>query len=250
MALITGATAGIGRSFAHALASDHDLVLVARDEARLEQVAGELAATSAAGVRTLSADLTTHEGVDKVTALLSDPVTGLRLLVNNAGHGLGRPFAENDIDIEEALLDLLVRAPMHLSHAALDVYLADGHPGGAVINVSSVAGFLLRGTYAAHKAWVTSFTRWADLEYRHRGARFLALCPGFVRTEFHARMQVDPTSIPGWMWLDADELVAQALLDLAAGRSLSVPSRRYQVAVAAARYVPPGLVHRFAALGR
>jgi hypothetical protein len=63
-------------------------------------------------------------------------------------------------------------------------------------------------------------------------------------------MQVDPTSIPGWMWLDADELVAQALLDLAAGRSLSVPSRRYQVAVAAARYVPPGLVHRFAALGR
>lgn len=249
-AVITGASAGIGHSFAHALAPDHDLVLVARDEVRLEQVAGELAATSAAQVQTVSADLATHEGITRVAGLLTDPDTNLRLLVNNAGHGLRRPFADNDVEDEEALLDLLVRAPMRLSHAALGVYLTEGHPGGAVVNVSSVAGFLLRGTYAAHKAWVTSFTRWADLEYRDRGARFLALCPGFVRTEFHARMRVDPTSIPGWMWLDADELVGQALLDLAAGRSLSVPSRRYQVAVAAVRYVPPRLVHRFAALGR
>jgi hypothetical protein len=248
--VVTGATAGIGHAFARALSLDHDVVLVARDEGRLGQVAGELEATSTARVRTLSADLATHEGLRRVSALVGDPATGLRLLVNNAGHGLRRPFADNDIDAEDALLDLLVRAPMQLSHAALGVYLAWDHPGGAVINVSSVAGFLLRGTYAAHKAWVTSFTRWADLQYRDRGARFLALCPGFVRTGFHSRMQVDPTSIPGWMWLDADELVAQALLDLAAGRSLSVPSRRYQAAVAAARYVPPGLVHRFSSLGR
>lgn len=249
-AVITGATAGIGRCFARAVALDHDLVLVARDEARLDQVAGELEATSSARVQTLSADLATHDGIGKVSALLSDRATGLRLLVNNAGHGLRHPFAANDAEAEDALLDLLVRAPMRLSHAALGAYLADGHPGGAVINVSSVAGFLLRGTYGAHKAWLTSFTRWADLEYRHAGARFLALCPGFVRTEFHSRMRVDPTSVPGWMWLDADEVVTQALLDLEAGHSLSVPSRRYQAAVAAARYVPDGLVHRFAALGR
>jgi len=249
-AVITGATAGIGHSFARAVAVDHDIVLVARDEARLEQVAGDLEATTPARVQKVSADLATHEGVHRVSALLSDKASDLRLLVNNAGHGLRRPFADNDVAAEDALLDLLVRAPMRLSHAALGVYLTDGHPGGAVINVSSVAGFLLRGTYAAHKAWVTSFTRWADLEYRDRGARFLALCPGFVRTEFHSRMRVDPASIPDWMWLDADELVAQALLDLGAGRSLSVPSRRYQVAVATARYVPPRLLHRFAALGR
>ena len=248
-AVVTGATAGIGRAFAQALSPDHDLVLVARDASRLDQVARELMATSTAQVRTLSADLTTPDGLSQVSAVVRDPDTGLRLLVNNAGHGLRRPFADNDVDTEEALLDLLVRAPMHLSHAALRCYLSEGHPGGAVINVSSVAGFLLRGTYAAHKAWLTSFTRWADLEYRDRGARFLALCPGFVRTEFHSRMRVDPTRVPGWMWLDADEVVVQALRDLTAGRSLSVPSRRYQVAVLAARYAPSSL-HRASALGR
>lgn len=248
-AVVTGATAGIGRAFARALAPDHDLVLVARDASRLDQVTRELMATSTADVRTLSADLTTSDGLSRASAAVS-AAPGLRLLVNNAGHGLRRPFSDNDVDTEEALLDLLVRAPMHLSHAALRSYLAEDHPGGAVINVSSAAGFLLRGTYAAHKAWLTSFTRWADLEYRHRGARFLALCPGFVRTEFHSRMRVDPARVPGWMWLDADEVVGQALRDLAAGRSVSVPSRRYQVAVLTARYAPASVLHRFAGLGR
>ena len=246
--MVTGATAGIGLAFAKALAGSYDLLLVARDARRLAEAAADL--RSLASVQVLSADLATTAGVQHLSERLEDPATNLRLLVNNAGHGLPHPFADNDLTAEDALLDLLVRAPMQLSHTALRTYLRDDSTGGVVINVSSVAGFLLRGTYGAHKAWLTSFTRWADLEYRHRGARFLALCPGFVRTEFHQRMQVDMKRVPDWMWLDPDAVVAQALRDLAAGRSLSVPTRRYQAAAAAARYAPPRLVHRVARLGR
>lgn len=249
-AVVTGASAGIGRAFADALAHDHDLVLVARDVARLEDTAAALRTRHGRQVRVLSADLATVDGLRDAAQVLADPATGLRILVNNAGHGLPRPFAENALADEDALLDVLVRAPMHLSHAALRVFLAPGRPQGAIVNVSSVAGFLPRGTYGAHKAWVTSFSRWADLEYRDRGARCMALCPGFVRTEFHQRMDAHTDDIPRWMWLDAADVVVQALRDLGAGRSLSVPSRRYQALAATARYAPQGLVHRVARLGR
>jgi len=249
-AVVTGASAGIGRAFAEALGPDHDLVLIARDVVRLEEVASRLRSRHGRQVRVLAADLATVDGLRNACELLVDPATGLRLLVNNAGHGLRLPFADNDPAAEDALLDVLVRAPMHLSHAAARVFLPPQHPGGAVVNVSSVAGFMPRGTYGAHKAWVTSFSRWADLEYRDRGARFLALCPGFVRTEFHQRMDASTADIPPWMWLDAADVVAQALRDLHSGRSVSVPSRRYQALAATARFAPPRLVHRFARLGR
>lgn len=249
-AVVTGATAGIGRAFADALAAEHELVLVARDATRLEDVATQLRARHGGQVRVLAADLATPDGVRAVAEVLTDPASRLGLLVNNAGHGLRRSFADSPLVEEDALLDVLVRAPMHLSHAALQTFLATSHPGGAVVNVSSVAGFLPRGTYGAHKAWVTSFSRWADLEYRDRGVRFLALCPGFVRTEFHQRMDARTDAIPGWMWLDAADLVAAALADLREGKSLSVPSRRYQVLAATARFAPQALVHRVARLGR
>lgn len=248
-AVVTGATAGIGRAFADALAAERDLVLVARDAMRLAGVATQLRSRHGGQVRVLAADFATLDGVRAVAEVLTDPATRLGLLVNNAGHGLRRPFAANSLVEEDALLDVLVRAPMHLSHAALQTFLGPNHPGGGVVNVSSVAGFLPRGTYGAHKAWVTSFSRWADLEYRDRGARFLALCPGFVRTEFHQRMDARTDTVPGWMWLDAADVVATALADLREGKSLSVPSRRYRVLAASARFAPT-LAHRVARLGR
>ncbi len=248
--MVTGATAGIGRAFADALAVDHDLVLVARDEPRLAEVGAQLRARHGGAVRAVSADLASGEGVQTAAQLVTGLGHALRLLVNNAGHGSGRRFADNDIAAEDAMLDVMVRAPMHLCHAALRAYLAPPHPGGAVVNVSSVAGFLPRGTYGAHKAWVTSFSRWADLEYRQRGARFMALCPGFVRTEFHQRMGVTTDSVPSWMWLDADDLVVRALRDLRSGRTVSIPSRRYQLLTGAARVVPARALHRTGRLGR
>lgn len=245
--MITGPTAGIGRAFAAALAQEgYDLTLVSRDEKRLQQVAAELSARHAVRCDVVPADLADLDSTRRVERHLAErPVDAL---VNNAGFGLRRPFEDNDVEAEQRGLDVLVRAVLRLTHAAVVPMLARG--SGDIVNVSSVAGFLPRGTYGAHKAWVTSFSTWAQLHYASSGVRVMALCPGFVRTEFHARMDADMRGVPGWMWLDADKVVAAALSDLRAGKAISVPSRRYRVIVAASRATPRPLVERLARRGR
>jgi uncharacterized protein len=248
-ALVTGPTAGIGRSFAEQLAArGHDLVLVARDEARLEGLAGELRTRYAVDVEVMPADLADRDSVEQVEKRLGDPDRPIAMLVNNAGYGHKRPFIDNPIEDEQHMLDVLVTAVLRLSHAALGSMVERGE--GQVINVASVAAFLPRGTYSAAKRYVVSFTEWLDLTYRDRGVRAMALCPGFVRTEFHARMGVGPRSAPGWMWLDADRLVREALDDLDKGRRISVPSKRYKFLSALAQYTPSSLQARFQGLGR
>ena len=248
-ALITGPTAGIGRAFAEALASrGHDLVLVARDQARLEELAEHLRTKHAVDVEVISADLGDREDLAVVEARVAAPDRPISLLVNNAGFGHKQPFTENTVEDEHEMLDVLVTAVMRLSHAAIGPMLARGD--GAIINVASVAAFLPRGTYSAAKAYVVSFTQWLDLTYRDRGVRAMALCPGFVRTEFHERMGVGRGSAPRWMWLDADRLVRDALHDLERGKAVSIPSKRYKVLSAVARYTPPSVLGRFQGLGR
>jgi uncharacterized protein len=248
-ALVTGPTAGIGLEFARQLAArDHDLVLVARDEARLEEVADELRATYGVTAEVLPADLGDRSALAMVEARLADPDRPIDVLVNNAGFGLKGPFLDNTIEEEQALLDVLVVAVMRLCHAALVPMVARG--SGQVVNVSSVAGFLPRGTYSAAKTYVTRFSEWAHHEYADRGVQVMALCPGFVRTEFHQRMDVGRDSAPSFLWLDASDLVARALSDLDAGKAISVPSLRYKVIVAGARHVPSGLLQRFQRIGR
>jgi short-subunit dehydrogenase len=146
------------------------------------------------------------------------------------------------------MLDVLVTAVLRLSHAALGAMTERGH--GGVVNVSSVAAFLPRGSYSAAKAWVNSFGAWAAAEYAPRGVTVMTLCPGFVRTEFHQRMDVGRDSAPSFLWLDAHDLVAEALADFDKGKAFSVPSRRYKAIVGAARLVPHGLLQRFQSLGR
>ena len=252
-ALITGPTAGIGRSFAAALAArSYDLVLVARNKERLYELAAELRDRHGVEVEMLPADLGDRASLATVEARVADasrPVDMLvDILVNNAGFGLKRPFLDNDIEVEQAMLDVLVTAVLRLTHAAVKPMAARGH--GAIINVSSVAGYLPRGTYSAAKAYVTSFSAWLDLTYRDRGVRAMALLPGFTKTEFHERMEVSRDSAPRWMWLDADRLVRDALDDLDRGRSISVPSKRYKALSALARYTPSAVQARFQGLGR
>jgi short-subunit dehydrogenase len=248
-ALVTGPTAGIGRSFATALAErGYDLVLVARDQRRLEELAAELHRRFGVDVEVLPADLADRVALATVENRVADASRPVDLLVNNAGFGHRRPFSDNDVEEEQAMLDVLVTAVLRITHAAVRPMAARG--SGAVINVSSVAGFLRRGTYGAAKAYVTSFTEWLDLTYRGQGVRAMALCPGFVKTEFHQRMGVSRDSAPGWMWLDADRVVRDALEDLERGKSLSIPSRRYRVLVALARYTPSSLQARFQGIGR
>lgn len=248
-ALVTGPTAGIGLSFARQLAaSGHDLVLVSRSRDRLEELAVELTEQYGARVEVLVADLGDRDELAHVEARLGDPSRPVDLLVNNAGFGLRHAFLDNSADDEQHLLDVLVTAVLRLTHAALGPMVARG--SGAVVNVSSVAGYLPRGTYSAAKAYVTSLSEWADLTYRDSGVRVMALLPGFTRTEFHARMDVSRDSAPRWLWLDADRLVAEALRDLARGRRVSIPSRRYKLLVALANHTPNTVQARFQGLGR
>jgi uncharacterized protein len=248
-ALVTGPTSGIGRSFAVQLARrGHDLVLVARDEDRLLALAGELHHEYGVHVEVLPADLADRADLARVEARLADRDRPVDLLVNNAGFGMKKRFLDNPVDAETAMLDVLVTAVLRLSHAALGAMTERGH--GGILNVSSVAAFLPRGSYSAAKAWVNRFSEWAANEYRDRGVTVMVLCPGFTRTEFHERMDVGRGSSPGFLWLDADDLVATALADFDKGRTYSIPSARYKVIATVTRVVPHRVLQRFQSLGR
>ena len=245
-ALITGASSGIGAAFARRLAADgFDLVLVARDAGRLTQAARDLGASHKVRVEVLAADLADLAACDVVSARLSDESRPIDLLINNAGFATKGAFSTVALDREQALLDVLVRAPMRLTHAALPGMIK--RCGGMVINVSSVASFLASGTYSAAKAWLTVFSESVDAQLRGTGVHVCALCPGYVRTDFHERGGFDMTGVPEWMWLDADSVVAAALRDARAGRKISVPGIQYKVLSTVARGIPRPLVRRIGA---
>jgi len=245
-ALVTGATAGIGLEFAHQLARrGHDLVLVARDRTRLDQVAAELAGTGRT-VEVIAADLADRDQLARVEERLADPDRPVDVLVNNAGFGLKGRFGDHDVDDEQQLLDVLVVAVMRLSHAALRAQSARGR--GGVINVSSVAAYLPRGTYGAAKAWVNQFGLWAAAEYRSRGVTVTTLCPGFTKTEFHQRMGVRRGT--GFLWLEPDFVVERALADFDRGRAVSIPGRQYRAIVGATRLVPSRALQTYQSIGR
>ena len=240
-AVVTGASAGIGAAFVGPLQSKgYDLVVVARDGDRLRR--------QFPSAEVLAADLATTEGCALVEERLA---RGVDLLVNNAGRGLNKAFDESTLEEQLGLLDLNVRSVLRLTHAALPAMLARG--SGAVLNISSVAGFSagVRGaTYSASKAWVTNFTESLDLQYRHRGVRALAVCPGFTRTEFHDRAEMDMSGVPSRLWLSADEVVQTALRDLERGRTVSVAGPQYKVIVGATKLLPTSARRQASALVR
>ncbi|MFF4193030.1 SDR family NAD(P)-dependent oxidoreductase [Nonomuraea sp. NPDC001831] len=246
-ALITGATAGIGAAFARRLAADAcSLVLVARDERRLVQAADQLRLRYGVDVEVLPADLATEEGLARVESRLRD---GVDLLVNNAGFGHPGDFLKVPVEDELRMLKVHCEAVLRLTLAALPAMRKRDR--GAVINVASVAAFFSRGTYSASKAWVVNFSESAANDVRNPRIKIMALCPGFVRTEFHQRASMDTSGIPGFLWLKADNVVRDALRDLALGKRVSVPDLRYKVIVAIGKLVPHNLAGRVSArLGR
>ncbi|HIV58296.1 MAG TPA: SDR family oxidoreductase [Candidatus Stackebrandtia faecavium] len=239
-ALITGATSGIGAAFARHLGQQgHDLLLVARNKARLEESATDLRARFGVDVSTIAADLTDRDDCETVEKAAAD----VDLLVNNAGLGLGKGFTDNDVADEEYLLNLNIRAVMRLTHAALTPMRQRGH--GGIINVSSVAGFapvMPGSTYNASKAWVTNFSESMAPLARSGGVNLMALCPGFVRTEFHDRAAIEMADMPRWMLLDADFVVESAMRDFLRGRVVSVPSVLYKAISRVIHHVPNGLL--------
>ena len=242
-ALITGSTAGIGAAFARRLARDgHDVVLVARDAERLSDQAAELHDRHGIEAATLVADLAEEPGIAAVEERLRDADRPVDVLVNNAGFGNKGRYLEVPVSDELTMLKVHCEAVLRLTGAAAEAMRERGR--GSVVNVSSMAAFVPRGTYGASKAWVVQFTQGAAKDLAASGVRLMALCPGFVRTEFHRRAGMDTGNIPGWMWLDADELVDSALHDLGRGKSLCVPGARYKALLGASRLLPRGVLAR------
>ncbi|NNG38782.1 SDR family oxidoreductase [Flexivirga sp. ID2601S] len=240
-ALVTGASAGIGKTFATELASrGHDLVVVARNTQRLEELKAELERRHNVAVEVLPADLSERLDVQLVADRLADPARPIDLLVNNAGYGLKKSFLQNDIRDEEELLAVLVRSVVVLSHAAATAMRERGH--GAIINVSSVAGFLASGTYSAAKSYVTVFSESLAGELKGSGVTVTALCPGFTRTEFHDRAGIKGQGAPDFMWLQADSLVKECLDDVDKGKVVSIPGAQYKLIAGALRVLPRPIV--------
>lgn len=240
VALITGPTAGLGEGFARRYAQDgYDLVLVARDVARLDALAAELRDEGGVGVEVLPADLSVADDRARVAERLA---AGVDVLVNNAGFGTSGEFWTADFALLQSQLDVNVTAVMQLTHAALPAML-DAHRG-TVINVASVAGLLPgRGsTYSASKAWVISFSEGLANGLGGTGVGVHALCPGFVRTEFHQRAGIEMSGTSSFLWLEVGDVVRECLADVSKGRVIIVPGLQYKALTTGGRLVPRSLV--------
>jgi hypothetical protein len=227
-ALVTGATSGIGESFTRLLASNkYNIVLVARDLPRLQERAAGLDAKYGIKTQVIQADLATDEGCLKVEKYILE--NQIDVLINNAGFGTNKAFTMSTLDIEQQLLDVLVRTPMRLMHVALPLMKARNN--GIVINVSSVAGYIAGGTYSASKSYLTVLTESLHTELAATNVKISALCPGFTRTEFHQRGKMSMKGLPNFLWLNSDRLVEQSWRDALKGKAVSVPGWQYKLLV-------------------
>jgi len=240
-ALVTGATAGIGESFSRLLAShNYNIVLVARDLPRLEERAKNLEEKYSIQTQVIQADLATDEGCMKIEKYIVE--NHIDVLINNAGFGTNKAFTMSSLEIEQQLLDVLVRTPMRLMHVALP--LMKERNNGIIINVSSVAGYIAGGTYSASKSYLTVLSESLNTELSATNVKVSALCPGFTRTEFHQRGKMSMKALPNFMWLNADRLVEQSWKDALKGEAVSVPGWQYRVLVFVIRAVPRSLVRK------
>lgn len=240
IALVTGASSGIGAVFGRALAAQgYDLILTARREARLNALADVLRRELGVRVEVVAADLSLEAGIAQVEASI-ERAGGIDLLVNNAGYGLAGNFAEVPLEQHLALIECLELACIRLARAALPGMLARRQ--GAIINVASTAGFVALPRdvlYSTTKSALITFSQALALELAGTGVRVQALCPGFTHTEFHD----DPAHaaagvkrrIPGWLWMQAEDVVSASLHALSEDRVVVVPGLVNQAIVAGAR---------------
>ena len=244
LAVITGASSGIGATFARKLAPDYDLLLVARRGDRLQQLAAELTAACGTSAEIFPADLS----IPVEVSLLADRLAAeprLGLLVNNAGFGTRGRFWEASLSSQEQMHQLHVMATVRLTHAALGNMVPRN--SGGVINVASVAGFARSQgsvSYCATKSWMNIFGEGLYLELRGMRSKVTVqtLCPGFTYSEFHDTMAIEREKLAGqaW-WLTAEQVVNASLLGVKEGRLYVIPGWRYRLLTAFISKLPSGL---------
>ena len=243
IALVTGATAGIGAAFSELLASRaHDLVIVARDLPRLQARAEEWRGRYNVEVEVFQADLSRDEDIRRLELRLQNISRPVEVLINNAGFGINKSFTTSDVAEEIALLDVLVTAPMRLMHAVLP-HMKERN-SGTIINVSSVAGWIAGGTYSAAKSYLTVLSESLHTELRGTEVKVHALCPGFTRTEFHQRGKMKMGGVPKSFWLSAEDVVSEAWKAACDGKAISVPGGQYKVLSFISRFAPRPLVRK------
>ena len=239
IALVTGASAGLGREFAVQLARDgYDLVLVARAEDRLRALATELQDRFGAASEVMSADLTNDADVSRIVARIDG--APIDLLVNNAGFGTRGSQAKTSRSDQEAMIRVHVLAAHRLAQSAVQGMIP--RRTGAIINVASIASWLISPgnvNYNATKSWQRVFIESLSLELKGKGVYVQALCPGYTHTEFHERGGMDMRRIPGWWWMDAEHVVNESLRCLKRQRPVVViPGIGYKLAVLVIRFMP------------
>jgi len=249
-ALVTGASAGIGRAFSAQLAARRtDLVLVARDAKRLDVLAEDLRARFGIDVEVLPADLLDDAQLETVAARLGAAERPIDLLVNNAGMGTFGHFADLDVQQEFREIQLNLLALVRLTHAGLAAMEPRGR--GAIVNVSSLAAYQPSpdsAVYGATKAFVNSFTHAVHEEARPKCVHVMAVCPGYTHTEFHDRAGLGTTQIPEFLWQSSDDVVRAALRDLDRRRSVSIPGAMNKTAAVFSSTSPAGVTRKVAGL--
>jgi uncharacterized protein len=224
-ALITGASAGIGATYADRLARrGHDLILVARDQTRLATLADRLHADTGRNIEVLPADLSARSGVEGVEQRLrQDPRIGL--LVNNAGIAIAGPMLGSDPDRLEAMVQLNVVATLRLAHAAVAGFVARG--SGTLINIASVLALmpeLFNATYSGTKAFMLNLSLALHTETAGKGVRIQAVLPGATRTELWGKAGIDVAAMRSETVMDVEEMVDAALVGLDHGEIVTIPS--------------------------
>lgn len=241
---VTGASSGIGATFARRLAAGHDLLLIARRNDRLEALAAELNAAHGSIVEVLPADLAVEKDVAAVAERLAQH-SRLALLINNAGFGLKGRFWEAPLASHEAMHKVHIMATVRLTYAALGNMVA--RDLGGVINVASVSGFVRNPgsvSYCATKAWMVAFTESLYLELRgiHSNVVVQALCPGFTYSEFHDTMGITRQRLAGpRFWLSAEEVVEASLEGLRRRKLFVIPGWRYRILTSLLTKIPTAL---------
>jgi len=252
LAVITGASSGIGAMFARKLAArGFDLLVVARREERLRSLAVELTEMYHVSVDVLAADLAADAGRDRVAERIRS-APNLGLLVNNAGFGTLGFFADTDVESQLQMHRVHVLATMHLTHAALENLIPKGE--GGVINVSSVAAFGQTAgsvSYGATKCWMNAFTAglYAELQVQKSRVKIQALCPGFTLSEFHDTLGMDRSPIPRSLWMTADFVVNESLRGFDEGKLFVIPGWRYKLIVMVMKSLPGWARRRMSARG-